>query len=272
MIDTLRENTVQSTLCIPLWGRMLAARAYPQLFPDRDAERVVRAIGCDLSGSRLFRSEFAWLNAAVRQYDLACEIKAYLKIHPHAVVVEMGAGLSALRRQMGVANPWVGLDMPEVIALRETYLPAGENERNVACDLNDPSWFDAVGFRPEDGIVFVAGGLFYYFTTEQVRSLLCAMAARFPGGAAAFDATNRMGLRGVNKEVRMAGNRTRSFFSLEHPEEELEAWSDRITGVSEKDYMRGYLGETKQFRAATRLTMRLITWTHLSFIVHAEFR
>jgi O-methyltransferase involved in polyketide biosynthesis len=30
----LKENTVQHTLCMPLCGRMIAARKYPDLFPD----------------------------------------------------------------------------------------------------------------------------------------------------------------------------------------------------------------------------------------------
>ena len=39
-----------------------------------------------------------------------------------------------------------------------------------------------------------------------------AMAERFPGGMVTFDAVNAMGLKGVNAEVKMAGNKTKSFF------------------------------------------------------------
>ena len=46
----LKENTVQHTLCMPLCGRMIAAQKYPGLFPDRDAERIVRELGEDISG------------------------------------------------------------------------------------------------------------------------------------------------------------------------------------------------------------------------------
>lgn len=44
-MSELKENTVQHTLCMPLCGRMIAARKYPDLFPDRDAERIVRELG-----------------------------------------------------------------------------------------------------------------------------------------------------------------------------------------------------------------------------------
>ena len=39
----LKENTVQQTLCMPLWGRAIAAKKYPSLFPDHDAGRIVKA-------------------------------------------------------------------------------------------------------------------------------------------------------------------------------------------------------------------------------------
>lgn len=272
--ESLKTNTVQHTLCIPLWGRMLATRRYPDLFPDRDAESIIRALGFDFSDKRIYKMEYTWLNTIVRQYDLAWEINHYLKAHPKAAVVELGAGLSTLRRQIGNdTNPWYNLDMAEVIPLREAHIPKGKHEKNVVCNLNDYSWFDTIDFKPQDGIVFVAGGLFYYFQKEQVQLLVSAMAQRFSGGIIAFDATNAMGLKGVNKEVGMAGNESKSYFSLENPKQELEAWSTAIVNVSEKDYMRGYLDSaiTSSFGFMTQIIMRFAAITHISFIVHAEF-
>ena len=228
-MSELKENTVQHTLCMPLCGRMIAARKYPDLFPDRDAERIVR---------------------------------------------ELGAGLSCLRRQMGnETNPWYCLDMDNVIALREKHIPKGEREQNVVCDLNDHSWFDKISFDPAEGIVFTAGGLFYYFEKEKVRRLLCAMAERFPGGMIVFDAVNALGLKGVNAEVKLAGkNSTKSFFSLERPKEELESWSPNIVNVTEKDYADGYLKGGYRKTPVARLFNWIMRTFHMSFMIHLEFR
>lgn len=272
-MSELKENTVQHTLCIPLWGRMIAAEKYPDLFPDRDAGRIVRELGVDFSDKKLYRLQYMWMNCLIRQYNLAWEIRHYLKRHPRAVVVELGAGLSCLRRQMdNESNPWYCLDMENVIPLREKHIPAGEHEKNVICDLNDFSWFDEIDFNPSDGIVFVAGGLFYYFEKEQVRRLFCAMAERFPGGMIAFDAVNAMGLKGVNAEVKMAGNETRSFFSMEQPKQEMEAWSDRIVNVVEKDYIDGYLKGGYRKTLISRIFAWVMRTFHMSFMLHAEFR
>lgn len=272
-MSDLQENTVQHTLCIPLWGRKIAAKQYPHLFPDRDAGRIVAELGVDFSDKFLYRLQYMWMNCLIRQYNLAWEVARYLERHPRAAVVELGAGLSCLRRQMGnEKNPWYCLDMANVIALRERHIPLGAREQNVVCDLNDFSWFDRIDFKPEDGVVFTAGGLFYYFETEQVRSLFRAMAERFPGGMITFDAVNALGLKGVNAEVKLAGNKTPSFFSLEHPKEELERWSDRIVDVEERDYIDGYLKEGYRKTAISRLFAWFTRVFHMCFMIHAEFR
>lgn len=268
----LKENTVQHTLCIPLWGKKIAAETYPHIFPDHDAGRICRELGVDLSDKAMYKLQYAWVNCMPRQYNLACEIGNYLSRHPNAIVVELGAELSCLRRQMcNEDNRWYCLDMANVIPLREKHIPKGALEENIVCDLNDFSWFDKIPFDPKDGIIFTAGGLFYYFEKEQVRKLFCAMAERFPGGMITFDAVNALGLKGVNAEVKMAGNATASYFSLEKPKEELESWSEKIVNVVEKDYMFGYLKDAYKPTFITRLFHKVMEIFHMSFMLHAEF-
>lgn len=271
-MSELKENTVQQTLCMPLWGRKIAAEHYPELFPDLDAGRIVKEMGVDWSGKKLYRLQYMCMNCVIRQYNMAWEIRHYLKQHPHAAVVELGAGLSCLRRQMkNETNPWYCLDMDNVIPLREKYIPLGKYEQNIACDLNDFAWFDKVDFHAADGIIFTAGGLFYYFEKEQVRRLLCAMAKRFPGGMITFDAVNAVGLKGVNAEVKMSGNKTKSYFSLEKPKEELEGWSNNIINVVERDYMDGYLEGGWRKTILTRVFAWVMRTFHMSFMLHVEF-
>lgn len=144
-------------------------------------------------------------------------------------------------------------------------------KKNIVCDLNDFSWFDKINFNPDKGIVFTAGGLFYYFEKEQVKRLFCAMAEYFPGGMITFDAVNRVGLKFVNAEVKMAGNKTKSFFSLENPKEELENWSKHIVMVSEKDYINGYLKYGCKQDTITKFFAWIMRKFHMSFMIHAEF-
>lgn len=97
------------------------------------------------------------------------------------------------------------------------------------------------------------------------------MAERFPGGMISFDAVNALGLKGVDAEVKLAGESADSYFSLEKPKEELESWSPNIVNVIEKDYADGYLkgGYRKTF--VTRLFNWIMRTFHMSFMLHVEF-
>ena len=63
--------------------------------------------------------------------------------------------------------------------MRNALLPAGEREENLACDLNDTSWFSRID--ASDGAIFFAAGVFYYFLTEQVRTLEKTRLTRYLG-------------------------------------------------------------------------------------------
>ena len=240
----IEPNTVQETLVIPLFGRLVCSERFPELFSDPEAKRVCDSLDYDFAGKRRKMESpmglFGSLEVAQRQYDLRCEIEAYLKEHPKAAVVNLGCGLDDTFSKVdnGRCHGY-NIDLPDVIAVRNELLPAGEREENVACDLNDRAWMERIG--ADDGAVFYAAGVFYYFKTEDLKALFAAMAERFPGGALAFDSCNRRGARMMRSTwLKEAGiSDVDAYFSLEDPSE-LRSWSDAFAAVSDKSYMRGY--------------------------------
>ena len=89
------------------------------------------------------------------------------------------------------------MDFPDVIAVRNELLPAGEREENIPCNLNDTAWFSEID--ASNGAVFFASGVFYYFLTEQVKALVQCMADAFPSGVLVFDAANRTAVKMIAK-------------------------------------------------------------------------
>lgn len=242
----IQKNSIQETLVIPLYGRALCSRKFPQLFADQTAVELLEQIDYDFSAleqrSGGLLQTFGALEAAMRQNDLAWEVKDYLRDHPRAAVVNLGCGLDQTSRSCDNGQCRIyNIDLPDVMAVREALLPAGKREKNLAADLNDLTWFDAIDTPVEDGAVFFAAGVFYYFRTEQVRALCAAMAERFPGGRLVFDAAGQTAVKLMLKTwVRQAGIRdVGAYFSVQDAEKELPAWSDRIT-VSSRGYMLGY--------------------------------
>ena len=257
----IEKNSVQETLIIPLFGRLICSEHYPELFSDPSAARICGKLNYDFSEKRRLMESpaglFGALEVAQRQYDLMWEVRDYLKTHPRAAVVNLGCGLDDTFSQVdnGECRGY-NLDMPDVITVRNELLPAGEREQNIGCNLNDHSWMDRID--ADHGAVFFASGVFYYFETEAVKALFQKMAARFPGAVLAFDCCNKRGARMMTKTwLKGAGIRdVNTLFSLNDPMT-LRTWSNDFADVSEKSYMRGYRDIYPKVNAFHKLMIRL---------------
>ena len=240
----IEKNTVQETLIIPLYARKMCSKSFPSLFTDETAIRIVGQVDYDFSElaqkSQSAMQQFGFLEVAMRQNDLAFEVRDYLKQHPKAAAVNLGCGLDDTGRSCdnGACRIY-NIDFPDVIAVRNELLPAGEREENIACDLNDPAWFQKIGAG--DGAVFFAAGVFYYFLADQVRALVSKMAKCFAGGRLVFDAAGKSAVKLMLKtwikdaQIKDVG----AYFSVSDAAKELSSWVPN-SSVSSRGYMLGY--------------------------------
>ena len=240
----IEKNTVQETLVIQLYGRKMCSQLYPDLYRDETAIRLMDEIDYDFSAlekkSESLMQRFGFLEAAMRQNDLAFEVRDYLQAHPRAAVVNLGCGLDDTGRRCDNGSCKIyNLDFPDVIRVRNQLLPAGEREKNVPCNLNDTAWFHEIDAA--DGAVFFAAGVFYYFLKEQVKTLVQSMADAFPGGVLVFDAANAKAVKLMLKtwlkdaEIKDVG----AYFAVSDAVRELSPWDSRLR-VSSRGYMLGY--------------------------------
>lgn len=240
----IKRNTVQETLVIPLYARKLCTEQYPNLFQDPRAAELMSRLDYDFSEyeekGKGMAYRFGALETAMRQYDLAWEVRDYLKIHPKAAVVNLGCGLDMTGENCDNGQCRIyNLDFPEVIALREQLIPGTERVKNLAADLNDTRWFEEID--ASGGAVFFAAGVFYYFRTEQIRSLFPMLAGRFPGGRLVFDTAGKTAVKLMIKTwVRASGNtNVDAYFYVNDPEKDLQPWMANAA-ISARGYMLGY--------------------------------
>ena len=272
----IEKNTVQETLIIPLYGRKVCSDRFPRLFNDPEAERICGMLDYDFEekGKRMESGVglFGALEVAQRQYDIACEVKDYLKAHPNAAVVNLGCGLDDTVRKCdnGTCSGY-NIDMPDVIKVRNELLPAGERERNLAYDLNDDRWMNEIDAG--EGVILFATGVFYYFKTEDVKKLFNKLADRFPGGTIVFDACNRRGAKMMMKTwLKEAGiSDVQAFFSIENVHE-LDTWSSGFSSVSARSYMRGYRDIYKEVGMLHKLMIKFCDSLVNMIIVKISFK
>lgn len=244
MKQKIEKNTVQETLIIPLYSRKIAKEKFPDLIGDKMSDYIIDKIDYDFSDKEKFFNSamglYGALEVAQREFDLECEIKEYLEKREEASVVNLGCGLSDLFSRVNNEKcRCYNLDFEDVIKTRDELLKKADNEFNIACDLNDYSWFEKI--EKDKGVIFVASGVFYYFKKEEVKNLFVKMSEYFKGGTIAFDTCNKRGLKMILKLLKTIDIKdVVSYFCISDNLNELKSWSKNFENISGKSYMNGY--------------------------------
>lgn len=269
----IEKGTIRETLLLPLYARKVCMDRYPKLFYDEKCRELIDRLDFHPEGKRI--PLYSALTAGVRQYDLAREIEDYLEDHPEAAVVNLGCGLDTTFQIVDNGRAFgYNFDHPDVIKVRNELLPPGEREKNLSCDLNDFSWFEEIDFSPERGAVFIAGGVFYYFTEGRIRRLLDAMARHFKGGRIAFDVTTPLGLMLIRRAYMKKNGfiHVETPFALKHAEVELENYSHYFLSIREKRYMTGYRKPDPSWGRWNNSLAKLSDDLKLTRIVQIDFK
>ena len=132
----IEKNSIQETLVIPLYGRALCSRKFPHLFADQTAAELLERIDYDFSAlerkSDSLMQIFGALEVAMRQGDLAFEVRDYLSTHPKAAVVNLGCGLDQTGRACDNGQCYIyNIDLPDVMVVRRRCSPLRNGRRTL---------------------------------------------------------------------------------------------------------------------------------------------
>jgi O-methyltransferase involved in polyketide biosynthesis len=173
---------VSETLLIPLHYRVAESRADSSSYKDDMAERFHDAITYEwekFQGSSLQQPAMA-----ARTAILDDQVKAFITRNPDALIVNLGAGLDTRFHRLDNGKiEWIELDLPAVIAFRQK-LEEPTNPRHIlfaASVFDKDRWIPQVKRHARSRILFVAEGLFPYFTEEQHKEIFGWLADNFPG-------------------------------------------------------------------------------------------
>lgn len=268
---SLNLQSVQGTMLIPLWGRAVASQKNPEILYDKEAVEIIA--GCDFDFSEIAKTfgEYGEITYIARARKMDNTIRAFLKKHPRATIVNIGAGLDTTfsRVDNGTLH-WYNLDLPDAIAFRQTLIADSSRNISIAKSFFDVSWFDDVIFHEEDGILFVSAGVFYYFHESQLKGVVQEMAHRFPGGELYFDAESKFAVKISNRTVEKTGNKGAKMYFYANNPKVLESWSPKIKVVSCESYFKG-IPASKEWDGSTVLMMRIVNFFKMLKFVHLRF-
>jgi len=218
---------VARTLLVPLACRAIESIRPDAILRDPRAVEVYNALGGNpdflmgMNGVDVFVTAMR-----ARQFDNFA--RDFLARNPGGLVVDLGCGLDTRFNRLDDGRLfWLGVDLPEVIALRRKHLPDDERRKTIAQSMLEISWLDEVA-RMNKPAIFLAEGVFPYFSAADVKPLVMAMAARFPNGELVFDAASPFISRHHNRTstvLKRSGTRIR--WDAKNPQE-LETWGLRL--------------------------------------------
>jgi O-methyltransferase involved in polyketide biosynthesis len=170
---------VSRTLLAPLACRALESARPDAILHDPKAVKLVNALGNNqnmLLG--MSRQDQFFTAMRARQFDLFA--RSFLDRFPNGLVVDIGCGMDTrfYRIDNGQMS-WLGLDLPAVIELRRRFLPDDDRCQTIARSMFDLTWLDAVD-QINKPVIFLAEGVFAYFTEKEVKTVIMALTKRFP--------------------------------------------------------------------------------------------
>ncbi len=262
----LQLENVQKTLLLPLWGRAVETQKKKPLLHDPAAAEIIGKIDYNFSRIALYMSPITRLAWIAR--SLLCDrtIRNFLRQHPSAAIVNIGCGMdTTFERVDNGTLSWYDLDLPPVISLRRELLREDVRRKFLATSFLDDGWFRQL--NTDDGVMFIAAGVFYYFDENDIRKFFNRLADNFPDCEVLFDACSPLGVRVANRKVIESsgmGESARLRWGI-NSAKEIRRWDPRFVLVDEYPLFK-YLNWRLKFRemAGTFFSDRL----NIMFMAH----
>ena len=196
--DKIQFTKEKETMLMTLSGRAIQSQWQHPILHDPWAEEAMRHIDYDLSKQLTGVASWSmWKDIgptiiATRAATFDLLTNRFLADHPNAVVIQVGCGMDsrAFRIEPPISVEWFDVDYPDVIDLRRQLFPERDAYHLIGAALEDLRWLDELP-RDRPGLL-IAEGVLHYLSETEVKALLNAMVAHFPGGQMIFDICNSM--------------------------------------------------------------------------------
>lgn len=184
---------VPETLLIPLWARAVEQSHPRPLIVDPHAARIVAMLDYDFAQFERKRVETE--NFCVRSRVIDQVVSEILTLNPGTPVIEFGPGLDTRFQRIGhLASSWLEVDLPEVISLRNQFFDPHPDRSVVSGSMLETDWMNSCRVSDTPPL-FIAEGVFYFFSHDQIRRLLSGIRTRHPGSSFVFDAISPVYLK-----------------------------------------------------------------------------
>lgn len=277
--ELLDWQDVSFTLLATLYSRAHESRSKDPIFTDPQSEEIVRQLTPllaqspnklhqNLAKGKVDKNLVVHIALRAKRYD--AYTRSFLQQAPDGVVINIGAGLDTRFQRIDNGQvQFYDLDFPEVIDLKRKLLNERDRYRFIPSSVLDFAWMDQVAAFKDRPFLFLAEGVFMYLREEEVKLLVLALQANFPGCELVCEVVNAVWLwpslkwmidMKLQREMQF-GKGVTYHFGI-HDGQELESWHEGIEFLDEWSYFDApekKLGMLKLFRHIPLL--RKTQWT-----------
>ncbi|MCR5736536.1 MAG: class I SAM-dependent methyltransferase [Eubacterium sp.] len=233
----LELGDVQTTALIPLAIKANETLRENPRIKDYKAVEIINALNIDTTQYDKFMSHEG---VVARTIMLDKQLKNIIKKHPDTTVVNIGAGFD--NRFSRVDNgkiSWFDIDLPDSIEARKKAFDSQERVTMIASDALTNSWCGEViknVKQKKSKPVFVAEGLFMYFTMDQIRTFMGVLKNNFPQGGTLIAEQNCKLMQKNEKHHDTVKNTDAHFMSGTDSAQEIADLVDGISVIEERSF------------------------------------
>ena len=182
-LETLSEN--------PIISDMKSVEIMTEL--NKTLSRSDHPLDRILASGRLDKQLVVHIALRAKKYDDYA--RDFLVKFPDGVIVNIGCGLDS--RFLRIDNRRVvfyDLDLPELIAVKKTFMQQTDRYRLISSSVLDFGWMNVVRMH-RGPFLFMAEGVFMYLDGKDVRSLVLKLQETFSGSELVCEVVNSLWLK-----------------------------------------------------------------------------
>lgn len=223
------RSPISETALLTLYFKAQETKRPDRIIEDPKAIEILEKLGVDMSRFRDKRMSQVGTVIRVRRFDR--QTRRILAEWDRPVVVHLACGLDDrfLRTDSG-KGVQVDLDLPDVMAVRERFLPGSERNPQIGASMFETAWMDELLERyPGHRFAFIMEGVLMYLQEPDIQGLFRNLAQRFPGGELHFDAVSPWMARNskMHDSIREYGDDVRFHWGLGGLRD-IESWDPAL--------------------------------------------
>ena len=190
MREKIKLSGVPETMLQTIYARAKESRGRGAIH-DAKAEEIIEKLDYDFS---LADKDTAMRSGVIaRTIVLDRLTKAWLGVHPGAVVVNIACGLDTRCYRMSGYAHWYNLDLPETMAVREKLLPESGTISQIAMSAMD-DWSGEISELSEQNVpvLIVIEGLTMYLNAKDVQQIFKVISSLFSKATVFVETMNPM--------------------------------------------------------------------------------